>query len=265
MKAVLKNGLTVEIDTKHLFHDQYNLYPDLNGRAERIFDGQIVRIIDDARPGMGRCRYCGKMIRRGEEEQHFTDEESKPCESCWWWQDKLIATDHGPAHESKTVEPDGKTVIRKIRTTVDVYEKHCSHKEQYGGCSNCEHRRLGIDWFTPENTFFLKNPNGFAPIQTDGLTKHGFNSISDWLAVFETKIGSYRLCAHLIKVEPGQEPKIDKFSIDNCRTNHTFRLENGEWYTWDHTFGYRAVKTLERVPFDVLQRVKKIVKEVKGE
>ena len=265
MKAVLKNGLTVEIDTTHLFNDQYNLYPDSDGRAERIFDGQIVRIIDDARPGMGRCRYCGKMIRRGEEEDHFRAEESRPCEHCWWYQDRRISVDQGPAHESKSVGSDGRVTVRKVRTTVEIYEKQCAHKEKHGCCSNFEHRRLGIDWFTPENTFFLKNPDGFAPIQTDGLTKHGFTSISDWLAVFDHKIGSYRLCAHLVKAGPGQEPKVETFSIDNCRTNHIFRYENGSWYVWDRTFGWKEKKTLDRVPFDVLQRVKKIVQEVKGE
>ena len=44
MKALLKNGEWVEIDTTCLFNNQYN------AAGKRIFDQDIKRIVDDVNP-----------------------------------------------------------------------------------------------------------------------------------------------------------------------------------------------------------------------
>ena len=55
-------GQWVEVDTSHLFENQYNLVkPNL-----RIFDGDIMAIEDDARIGLAKCGYCGTMAKVGE-------------------------------------------------------------------------------------------------------------------------------------------------------------------------------------------------------
>lgn len=65
MKALLKkNHEWVDIDTRHLFHDQYNT---VGPEGARIFDKDIIRIEDDARIGMGHCKYCGTLVKYIEE------------------------------------------------------------------------------------------------------------------------------------------------------------------------------------------------------
>lgn len=72
MKALLKTGEWVEIDTACLFNNQYNTKD-----GKRIFDQEISRIVGDVRHGLGKCRYCGAFVKKGEEEKHFLEQESK--------------------------------------------------------------------------------------------------------------------------------------------------------------------------------------------
>ena len=74
MKALLDCGEWVEIDTSNLFSNQYNTK---DGR--RIFDRNILRIVGDVRHGLGKCRYCGALVKKGEEEKHFLEQENKGC------------------------------------------------------------------------------------------------------------------------------------------------------------------------------------------
>ena len=80
-------GETLEVETEHLFQDQYNTGPIaedqveplmarlnpcrsqqtrdyvhkiLTGSGIRIMWGSVAEVIDDARPGMMRCQWCGK-------------------------------------------------------------------------------------------------------------------------------------------------------------------------------------------------------------
>lgn len=59
MKALLKSGKWAEIDTRYLFHNQYNTI-----EGKRIFDSEILRVVDDVRGEYGKCRYCGAYARR---------------------------------------------------------------------------------------------------------------------------------------------------------------------------------------------------------
>ena len=254
MKALLKTGEWVEIDTACLFHDQYNTTAN-----KRIFDRDIVRIVDDARIGMGRCKYCGAMVRRGEEHKHFEEQENKTYSGCFWYQDRLVSSTKQPPTVERTTSENGETVTRKTVTTVSQYEKVCTYKEKYGGCTNTECRRMGIDWFTPENTFFLKYPDGFASIPAvDKLANRGF-MVSDHMtnAEYCKKIGSYTLAA-LLSYEDGKATGIRGYRIWNCRRDYTFRYENGELFADKYAFGWRKVKTLEGIPASVMAAVKNI-------
>jgi hypothetical protein len=60
-------GLTLEVETEHLFGDQYNTkVPEhLKGDLEngvRVMDDMIVEVIDDVRPDAGQCDYCGLTV-----------------------------------------------------------------------------------------------------------------------------------------------------------------------------------------------------------
>ena len=54
-------GKWVEIETEHLFKNQYNT------KNYRIYDTHIDAVRDDARIGKGTCVYCGSLINEGEE------------------------------------------------------------------------------------------------------------------------------------------------------------------------------------------------------
>lgn len=48
-------GTTVDVETDHLFQDQYNIVQE----NLRVFDKVVEEVIDDARTGRARCNYCG--------------------------------------------------------------------------------------------------------------------------------------------------------------------------------------------------------------
>lgn len=251
MKALLKSREWAEIDTSCLFHDQYNT---MDGK--RIFDRDIIRMEDDARPGMGRCKYCGAMVKRGEEEQHFQQQENKGCTGCFWNCDRV--TDRKVKTAVEIV--DGKRTT--IKTTVETVEKFCTYAEKYPetGCTLKECRRMGIDWFTPENTFFLKYPGGFETIpEMDKLPGRGFIVSDNTLdARYCKKIGSYTLLALLAYDENGKATGIRAYRLYNCRRDYIFRFENGELFTDKYAMGWRKVKTLNGVPWSVMDAIRKI-------
>lgn len=253
MKALLKTGEWVEIETTHLFHDQYNT------ADKRIFDRDIVRIVDDARIGMGRCKYCGAMVKRGEEEKHFQEKEQKSCNGCFWYGNKLVSTEKQPPQVEVIKDENGETVTRKTVVTTSHYEKVCRYKEKYGGCTNTECRRMGIDWFTPENTFFLKYPDGFSSIpEVEKLKTRGFVLEDPRLnAEYYKKLGSYTLEAALSYTD-GKATGISYYRIWNSRRQYNFRYEDGALYCDKHAFGWRKVETLEGIPASVMEAVKNI-------
>lgn len=251
MKATLKNGQIVMIDTQTLFNNQYNTVD-----GKRIFDRDIERIENDARVNMGRCRYCGAMVKKGEEEKHFTERESKGCAGCFWYRDRV--TDRQTKTKTKTTG-DKKTTIK---TTVETFKKVCTYSESCSCKTDCtlkECRAYGIEWFTPENTFFLKYPNGFSSIpEIDLLPARGFIVHENRLnADYYKKLGSYTLTANL-SYENGKATGIKSYRLYNCCRDFTFRYENGELFTDKYSFGWYKVKTLENVPESVMTAIKVI-------
>lgn len=254
MKALLNSGAWVEIDTAYLFTDQYNTVD-----GKRIFDRDIKRIEDDARPGFGKCRYCGAIVKRGEEDKHFLEKESKPCQGCFWYRDKLIHSTRKPPIVKESVNENGETVTEKTVVTVAKYEKCCAFAEKYGGCNNKECRRMGIEWFTPQNTFFLKYPGGFESIpEVDKLESRGFILSEHQIdARYYKKLGSYTLFA-VLSYENGKATGIKYYHVYNCRRDYIFRFENGELFTDKYAMGWRKVKTLEGIPADIMVALKNI-------
>lgn len=258
MKALLKDRKTwIEIDTSCLFKDQYNT---TDGR--RIFDKDIAAIRDDARQGMGKCRYCGKLVKRGEEEKHFTERERTGCAGCFWFRDRVI--DSKTTTEKNTSTKGGVKVTTMTRTTVERLEKVCTYAESASNCTreNCtlkKCRAYGIEWFTQDNTFFLKYPNGFSDIsELDKLEERGFVFDEKRIdAHYYKKLGSYSLVA-LLTYQNGKPTGIRAYRVSNCRRDYIFRYENGELFTNKYASGFRQVKTLEGIPANVMQAIKTI-------
>jgi hypothetical protein len=54
-------GKWIDVETEHLFNNQYNT------EHFRVMDMEVEAVREDARIGSGKCKYCGKMVREGEE------------------------------------------------------------------------------------------------------------------------------------------------------------------------------------------------------
>lgn len=163
-------GAWVDVETDYLFNNQYNT------EKYRIFDSMVEAVQDDAREGMGKCKYCGRMLRRGEK---------------------------------------------------------CTHSPE------CE--KYGIEWFTPENTFFLKYPNGIKQIQ------------KEWLSIDDNcpKFGTYYLENY---------PSLDYFRLYNCRKTINFKYANGIFYV--PSIGWNATKHLD-IPYKNEQALKRYLNNLK--
>ena len=59
-------GKWVEVETEHLYTNQYNTVP-FEGcpTGARVMDEDVDMVIEDARVGKGKCVYCGTMIQAG--------------------------------------------------------------------------------------------------------------------------------------------------------------------------------------------------------
>lgn len=258
MKALLKDRKTwVDIDTAYLFNNQYN-----TADGKRIFDKDVAAIRDDARRGMGKCRYCGALVKRGEEEKHFAEREAKPCDGCFWQRERVTHKDVETTEKTET-GADGKIQRVKVRTITERVEKVCAYCDNdCGRKTNCtlrECRVYGINWFTPENTFFLKYPDGFESIpEVDKLEARGFvltdGARNCW---YHKKLGSYTLEARL-EYEDGKPIGIKAYRIFNTRRDYVFRYKDGELFTDKYFDGWRQVKTLEGIPADVMKAVRNI-------
>ena len=202
-------GQWVEVDTKHLFNNQYNLKDyDL-----RIFDEDIEAVKDDERKNRVGCGYCGKQYNSMEElEAHYLEEEAKinKCENnCWWYQNYIKDTQHST--ESHINENGEKVEERK---TIYTWGKHCTYKN---GCTHNEHRKHKITIFAPENTYFLKYPNGYkAYFKSLPLVERWKECGFDYdpnrnIAFMYAFIGSYALSLHY------SENGLEKIRLVNSR------------------------------------------------
>jgi len=231
MRALLKNsyrgfkkelaGTWVDIDTTSLFTNQYNTTEEYGNM--RIFDGDIERIEDDARIGKGRCKYCGAIVNFGEEDKHFEQKAERNCEKCFYY---------GRVYdETKTTEEDDGATI--VKTTVMKYHKECNYnKDKRHGessCNNDECKAYDIDWFTPDNTFFLRYPNGYI---TTKFSFAGPNALTDWVPnpgmtfiKYNDKLGSYTLEAKIFNFD-GITGCVEYFTLHNGNTTIRFRYDS---------------------------------------
>lgn len=77
-------GQWVTVETCSLFDNQYNI----KEHNLRIFDGDIERIVNDKRIGLGKCSYCGTLVKAGKkchkyrtpEKVYGVDSTPSPCD-----------------------------------------------------------------------------------------------------------------------------------------------------------------------------------------
>lgn len=144
-------GTWVEVDTSYVFKNQYNLlnYPI------RIFDKEVEAIQEDIRAGMVKCGYCGKQFQNTDELiEHYLEMEASAheCEKCTDYINGIRDITHDTKIE---LDEDGNKI--ETRITKYIHGKKC----RWDACNKFEHRNHRPEYFTKENTYFLKYPNGY--------------------------------------------------------------------------------------------------------
>lgn len=245
MRLLLKDGLTgklapfsgkwVDVDTSFLAENQYNI-TDPGGEGLRVMDASVARIESDARRGAGKCRWCGKIVHSPEgAERHFLESEAKKC--------ALIDKDTACSYKREVTDGTSKEESEEspghyVRVKTERYHYKCGYPENNPGreCVNMECRGHGIAWFTEENTFFLKYPDGFRQGCVD-LNKIDMSEwdVSGWMKdrmVFKKRFGSYRFTMKLklksgtsvVDWDKGGVYEVDKLCLDNSNASVWF------WY-----------------------------------
>lgn len=210
-------GTWVEVDTSYLFNDQYNL----KGYNLRILDKHIAALQDDERAGMVKCGYCGKQFKTAEELQaHYVemDASAHDCENCTDYANGLKDIIR---EKVETADDEGNKIVTE--TTKYIYGKKC----RWDACNKFEHRNHKPKYFTPENTYFLKYPNGYVafflslPI-ADQWKELGYTWDAEQRTA--TKLGAAGTYDAILKYS--ENGKIESATLKNTRHTATFTAEH---------------------------------------
>ena len=242
MKVLLKKtNKWVEIDTKYLFHDQYNTTEEYGN--QRIFDRDIKEIRDDARIGKGRCKYCGEIVEKGKEQEHYEREKNKKCsllesDKCFWKRKKIISQKHTPLKKETSCTGNTFTEVESVETVTE-FSFCCGHNEEYGGCTYEQCEKYGIDWFTKENCYFLKYPKGFfTTVDRLGFSYWDEHS-KDVYKYYDRNLGSYELFAEV------KDDWLKYFVLRNSKKTIVFTYDEVEKnFIIEDSFGKKVSKIL---------------------
>jgi hypothetical protein len=210
-------GYFMEVETEHLFHNQYNT------KTQRILDSMVSEVVGDVRAQWCSNKYTGAMVRIGEEGKYIAEEKAKAhkCVGCFWFQRKLKS-------RNETTNKTGET---ETRTEVTEYEKVCEFSKKTSSKTDCtflEGAEAGFNYFTPENTFFLKYPNGLPQLNK------GQEQV---LSIHKNcpKIGTYYLECF---------PSLNYYRAYNSRKTINFKFD-GKNYFVANGIGFEQRKSLD--------------------
>lgn len=236
MKLVLHNGEIKEVDTSHIFNNQYNTTD-----GERVYDTEVKHIIDDIRLGEFYC----SSVKQGtydEVAQAIAEERSKinKCEGCWWFNKYTTVKDE--CSTEKIREGNRETIIEKR-----VYDISCSHTT-YGGCVHDIAEKPIL--FRERNfCFFCEYPEGIPDMKplrqfmVDNAEKYGIvpywsnQELSiDHTFTHKKTFGSYKFEA---------SHWCDYFELSNARNHFRFYVDMvNKKYILADSIGYEVVDKL---------------------
>lgn len=206
-------GQWVEVDTQYLFRNQYKLltFPI------RVHDKDIDAVQDDERKGLVKCGYCDAQFHSVEDLQaHYEAEENSAhkCENCRNYVNSVTDIIH---EKSEYIDEQKNRV--EVRTTKYVYGKKCRWND---GCNKFQHRNHKPEFFTPENTYFLRYPNGYASYfkslsAPEKWAELGFEWLDNSKAAVFTKLDTGTYDIQLCETATGQW----ELSAFNSRTHYS--------------------------------------------
>lgn len=242
MKLVLKTGEVKEVDTKHIYDNQYNTTD-----GHRVCDRDVQYIIDDIRLGEFYC--CSKKQGTYDEvAKAIAEERAKinKCEDCWWFHEHTLLKEESSRDRQEIKDGDKQVVVLNEKR---VYKISCAYIPKYGSkcvhdieekpilfreenyCFFCEYPQ-GIPDMRPLKQFMIDNAKkyGIVPYWSDGKLEIGHRIKHNKL------FGSY-------KFETG--PCSDYFELSNARNSFSFYVDvvNKRFILID-SIGYEVVDKL---------------------
>ena len=234
-------GEWVNVETERLFNNQYNI--TLDGCGIRVFDDDITAVKDDARKNAVTCGYCGKTFPNMDEYKKHVSENigkaKKDCINCFWYRSHIADTIRT---SEKTTAENGDVI--ETNTTKYVWRKSCTYdKDNENRCEctllECANEKY-CHVFTPENTYFLKYPNGYDGYFRglsfdDKMRELKFEKIDDTHYIKRGFVGSYDFTLELTA-----DKTINNVILANSRKHYVLTDEIiKEWlkeYTCLHWF-----------------------------
>ena len=158
MKLVLNTGEVKDVDTSHIFDNQYNTTD-----GERILDTAVHHIIDDIRLGEFYC----SSVKQGtydEVAQAIADERAKinKCDGCWWFHEHTLLKDQSQRNKQEIKEGNKKIVLLEEKK---VYEVSCAYIPKYGKACVHDIDEKPILFREKNDCFFCEYPQGIPDMQ----------------------------------------------------------------------------------------------------
>jgi hypothetical protein len=242
MKLVLRNGEIKEVDTTHIFDNQYNTTD-----GKRVPDREVKYIIDDIRLGEFYC----SSVKQGtydEVAEAIAEERAKinKCDGCWWFHERTLLKDESSSDRQEIKDGEKKIVVLNEKR---VYKISCAYMPQHG--SKCVHDIEEKPILFRENNycFFCEYPQGLPDMKPlkefmiANADKYGIVPCwaSDKLSIensfmYDKLFGSYRFVAHYYR---------EYFELKNARNHFKFYVDFvNKKFILDSGIGYEVVDKL---------------------
>lgn len=236
MKLVLKNGEIKEVDTTHIFDNQYNTTD-----GERIYDTKVKYIIDDIRLGEF---YCSSVKQGTYDEVARAIAEKRAqidkCEGCFWFHEYTRIEDE--CYKKEVMDGSKKIIDERA-----VYKISCAHKSEYGRCVNdideaprlfrevndcffCKYPQ-GVPDMKPLKEFMIANADKYGIVPMWGNQELSIDNAFKYKKLF----GSYRFAAM----------RGSMFELSNARNRFLFYIDcTNKKFILNEGIGYKVVKYL---------------------
>lgn len=251
MIAVMRDGRELEINTNHMFSNQYNTI-----EGTRIYDTEISHIINDKRIGL----YCCSVKQGTYEEVLDAIKEHRShiecclnCDGknkkCFWYLTKERIVNE----KKQEVRYENNKQITDTVSHVE-YSMHCQHKDQYDGKCVYDIDEEPKLFAEVNDCFFVKYPNG-VPDNSDFIqwlidNHEETNIISYWgdltlqnahTLKFNGKLGSY-----ILKIRKSDICGTN-FELSNSRdcVRFAYDFDNNKFIVYEN-FSYKVQNRLHK-------------------
>ena len=222
MQLVLKTGEIKEVDTTHIFNNQYNTTDGV-----RVMDNEVKYIIDDIRLGEF---YCSRVKQGTYDEvaKAIAEERAKinKCEGCWWFHE-YTRVDGECSRKREEIKDGNKKII--VENSKTVYEVSCAYVPKHSGkcvhdidetpklfrevndCFFCEYPQ-GLPDMKPLKEFMIANAEKYGIVPRWGDQKLSMENTFQHHKLF----GSYRFESNKWG---------DEFELSNARNDFRFYVD----------------------------------------